>query len=159
MKLIYKISVLVLLIQCTSKKDEIIFCPPPFTFNASIENDSENITKQYRFAYGLGENKTAKSPLIIHRDSFFFNIPPNYNSDSIYICFVKQNFQIDTIGITYKRKIAVTRNHCSKIDVDIYNSELFFVSNQLNKDSCKVKDVYYLGFTSFYGSIISLRKK
>jgi hypothetical protein len=127
-----------LLCGCTCKEYDPIVAPYRYIIN--IENITGNITHEYLTVKSVAKNSSntnlTSDNYYLNSDSTYFTIPPDYNTDSIFLCFENKDNQIDTVGLCYKRKLYIKRRFNDKaFDVEIVGSKIFYVSNRFNRDS------------------------
>jgi hypothetical protein len=118
----------------------------------------KNTTDEYRSVYTVKKNDTnlnnQSNRFILNTDSLYFLVPPDYYTDSIYLCFEHINSNIDTVGLCYKRKLFIKREYSKQaFDMEVYDSKIFYLSPGFDKDSSIIKSEN----TSNYNGNINLR--
>jgi len=131
---------------------------PPFSYVVSFQTGIKNTTDEYRSVYTLKKNDTnlnnQSNRFILNTDSLYFLVPPDYYTDSIYLCFEHINSNIDTVGLCYKRKLFIKREYSKQaFDMEVYDSKIFYLSPGFDKDSSIIKSEN----TSNYNGNINLR--
>jgi hypothetical protein len=131
---------------------------PPFSYVVSFQTGIQNTTDEYKSVYTVKKNDTNSNSqtnrFALYTDSLHFLIPPDYYTDSIYLCFEHINTTIDTVGLCYKRKLFIKREYSKQaFDMDVYDSKIFYLSNSFDKDSSIINS----DNTSTYNGNINIR--
>lgn len=122
-------------------------CPSTFNFITTLKKDSNFITVQYQYAFGIGQENSFITPDSFNdnqfypdQDSIFFILPANLKEDNVFFSLVDKNLNKDTIGISYTKKISVNnKRYCRKTYATITSSKIIFLSNRFLKDSCRIE--------------------
>jgi hypothetical protein len=135
-----------------SNKDEIY--PVPNAIIATVYSNYQNITHQYLSVYSKGKYNarvySKTDQYYLNKDTTFFALAPDINSDSVYFCFENKNSLIDTVGIRYKRKLFADKGVLKSIYFEISDIKIFYLSGNLNKDS---SIVFINNKSNNYGSL------